>query len=161
MQSCQPEYLTLLPPLEVPWPRAWDNWISAHSNPLNDLLEAAGLVKQAARIEIPVRIWSVVLTHPRVQSAYHGLTPCDPNPEKCPHCGAVRATFRPVLDRNTFELLLHASAEGPVLPGSMMITDHEENRVFIGNRDRSRGVWIENLLQRDAIVRPQAASGAA
>lgn len=127
---------------DITYPLAWDNYISGHSSPVNDLIVAAGLVQEAARIEIPMRVWSHVLTHPGVQRLYHGLAVSDPHPERCLTCGAVRATFRPVLDRNTFELLLQASAEGPVLPGSIVITDSPENRVLVQGRDPARKVWI-------------------
>lgn len=136
--------------LEIGIPYAWDNWISKRSNPLTDLTSAAALVEMAARIEIPMLIWAIVLRHPQVQSEYHALTFSDPDPEHCPTCGAVRATFRPVLDRNTFERLLHASPEGPVLHGSVIITSSEQNVVLVRGRDAARTALIKNPLHRPA-----------
>lgn len=138
------------PPIEVGITYAWDNWISARSNPLNELTEAASRVGLAARIEIPMFIWAVVVRHPRVQCEYNSLAYSDPKPAHCPTCGAQGATFRPVLDRNTFERLLHASPDGPVLPGSILITESQENVVLVRGRDASRQVQIVSPLHRHA-----------
>lgn len=133
---------------KVNFGQAWDNFISAQSNPINDLNFAAGYVHLAARIEIPMRIWSRVLRHPAVQEAYHELAVSDPHPDRCITCGAVRATFRPVLDRNTFELILQANAEGPILPGSLLITDSTDNAVLVKGRDPGRQVLITRPCHR-------------
>lgn len=137
--------------IEIGIPYAWDNWISKRSDPLTDLTSAAAAVGLAARIEIPMLIWAIALRHPQVQDEYRGLTFRDPGqPEHCPTCGALRATFRPVLDRNTFERLLHASPEGPVLPGSILITSSEQNVVLVRGRDAARTALIINPLHRPA-----------
>lgn len=128
---------------------AWDNYLSARSNPLNDLTFAAAGVKLAARIEIPMRIWAAALRHPQVQTEYRALAIADPGkPEYCKTCGAQRAIFRPVLDRTTFERLLHANPEGPVLPGSIIITESKDNVVLVRGRDTSLVVQILSPLHR-------------
>lgn len=148
--------LALPPPpfiREVTIACAWDNSISTRSNPLTDLTEAAAAVQRAARIEIPMRIWAVILRHTQVQREYHALAFTDPDkPQHCLTCGALRATFRPVLDRNTFERLLHASPDGPVLPGSIIITESSENAVLVRGRDVSLAVQITTPLHRSAGV---------
>lgn len=132
---------------------AWDNCISTRSSPLTDLTEAAAAVQVAARIEIPMRIWAVVLRHTQVQREYHAIAFADPEKaQHCLACGALRATFRPVLDRNTFERLLHASPDGPVLPGSVIITESAENAVLVRGRDTSLVVQITTPLHRSTGV---------
>lgn len=103
--------------------QAWDSYRSASSQPLNDMVRAAVHVAPCTEIAIPRQAWAVLLRHPEVLKAYQELPVVPATETRCPRCGALRAVYRPTLDRSVFERLLQASQDGPVLPGCVIISD--------------------------------------
>jgi hypothetical protein len=106
----------------------FDNYCSTLSQPLRTLVHEAVKVAPVTRIELPRKVWAVLLMHPVALERYDALRTDRPLRVPCSDCGAMPAEsiqieFRPPLDSKLFELLIGANRDGPILPGCMTLVE--------------------------------------
>lgn len=133
--------------LDLTPPERWSNFRSYDSKPLTHITLLASRIHPVSVLQIPRRIWAVLLRHPEVIAAYARLqwqpaAASDP----CPTCGVMRQACVPPLDRQVFERLLQASLDGPILPGAVTLIDVGLDEVRMASIDPPRRARIINAL---------------